>query len=150
MCLFDRTRRKKYEGRSQKRCGTTWTNETRKWYERPKWEVRGYCNPHSQCFRYNQTNSTLQISKTRNSKETKLVRFLCQLINQSRCLMVSIQKQEPDEVVIQASCTSCVYFATVHRLVCLYCNRIKKGRRPRVNSVTLKLWRVRKPGKTLR
>ena len=32
----------------------------------------------------------------------------------------------------------------------LFCNRIKKRRRPRVKKVTLKLWRVRKNGKTLR
>jgi hypothetical protein len=41
MYLLGRTRRKKYEGRSQKRCGTTRTDETRQRYEWPRWRSRG-------------------------------------------------------------------------------------------------------------
>ena len=85
--------------------GRTWrkTNETRKRYERSRWEVQGGCNPHSRCFRHKQTNRTLQIIKTRSSKEAKLVRFLCQLIRQHRCFTVIMQEQETNKFVIQAS-----------------------------------------------
>ena len=41
----------------------------------------------------NQTNFTLQISETRISKETKLIRFLWQFISESRRFTVSMQEQ---------------------------------------------------------
>ena len=49
---------------------------------------------------------TLQIRETRRTKETKLIRFLRQLIiNQSRCFTVIMKKQEKNQVVIQTSCS---------------------------------------------
>jgi hypothetical protein len=36
MTLLDRERRKKYEGRDKKRCGSVRTDELRKWYDRPR------------------------------------------------------------------------------------------------------------------
>ncbi len=52
---------------------------------------------------YYQTDSTLQICETRSSEEVKLVRFLWQLISQSRCFTVSVQEQETNKFFIQVS-----------------------------------------------
>ena len=44
--------------------------------EWPRWKVEGDWSPHIRPFRHDQTNNTLQIRETRNSKETKLIWFL--------------------------------------------------------------------------
>jgi len=38
-------RREKYEGRGKKRCGMARTDETRKWYERPRCKIEGNGDP---------------------------------------------------------------------------------------------------------
>ena len=42
---LDRAGRKKYEGRSEKKCGTSRTDEVRKWYEGTRGEVEGNGDP---------------------------------------------------------------------------------------------------------
>ena len=54
-------------------------------------------------FHQDQTNITLQISETRSTKETKLIRFLRQFISQDRCLTVSMQEKQTIEIIIQAA-----------------------------------------------
>jgi hypothetical protein len=75
----------------------SWGNEEVVW--KTKMRGPGDWNPHNRWFRHNQTNHTLQISETWISKETKLVRFLWQLISQIRYFTVTMQEQETNEFI---------------------------------------------------
>jgi hypothetical protein len=63
-------------GKGQEGVGTVRTDETRRWYERPRWEVEGNGDPHDRGFSQNQTDRCLKIRQGISTKKSKLIRFL--------------------------------------------------------------------------